>query len=426
MFAATATWTVPSPVPAAPEDTVIHAALLVAVHLHPLAAVTAMVTGPPAAGTFCCAGAAVNEQDSDWLIVNVCPAIVIVPDRGAPVWAAAVNDTVPLPVPLFPPVTVIQSALLAAVHAQDAEVVTATVPEPPAPGTSALVGDSEYAQPPACVTVKVWPAAVIVAVRAAPVLATAAKRTVPLPVPLAPEEIDSQSTSSVADHAHALSVRTSNDPWPPAASTDPLAADNVNVQPCPWFTVKACPAIVAVPDRLGPLVAATVSCTVPFPVPCPFAMVIHGALLAAVQLQSAPVATLTATPPPASSTDASFAESAYVHPCAWVTTNGCPAIVSVADRVGPLLGLTTSETAPVPLVLVPPAVIVIQSTGLVAVHVHPAVVVTATLPVPPSGPVWYAAGMSEYEHPCDCVIAKRRPATVITPVRGGPAVAATS
>jgi len=70
-------------------------------------------------------------------IVNVWPAIVIVPVRGAPVaFAWTVNSTVSLPDPLAPFVTVTQAALVAAVHAQPAPAVTVTVPDPPATVTA--------------------------------------------------------------------------------------------------------------------------------------------------------------------------------------------------------------------------------------------------------------------------------------------------
>ena len=70
--------------------------------------------------------------------------------------------------------------------------------------------------------------------------------------------------------------------------------------PC-WLTVNVCPAIVTVPDR-AVLVGATVSLTVPSPVPLPpDATVIQLTLLAAVQAQPAAAATLTETSPPAAS-----------------------------------------------------------------------------------------------------------------------------
>ena len=63
------------------------------------------------------------------MTVNVCVAIVIVPDRVVPGFAATLKPTVPLPLPEAPDVTVIHcGAPLTAVHEQPAVVVTVTVP----------------------------------------------------------------------------------------------------------------------------------------------------------------------------------------------------------------------------------------------------------------------------------------------------------
>jgi hypothetical protein len=66
--------------------------------------------------------------------VNVVPAIVIVPVWAVVVaLAAALNATVPLPVPLAPEVTVSHDVLLlTAVQAHVAPAVTVTEPVPPA------------------------------------------------------------------------------------------------------------------------------------------------------------------------------------------------------------------------------------------------------------------------------------------------------
>jgi hypothetical protein len=66
-----------------------------------------------------------------------------VPLRGdVTVLAATSNPTVPLPVPLLPPVTVIQLALLEAVQLQLLDVVTAVVDEElPAAATLCDVGE---------------------------------------------------------------------------------------------------------------------------------------------------------------------------------------------------------------------------------------------------------------------------------------------
>jgi hypothetical protein len=60
------------------------------------------------------------------LRVNVWPAMVSVPLRAAPVFAATVNATDPPPLPLAPDVMVIHDSLLVAVHVQPLAVETAT------------------------------------------------------------------------------------------------------------------------------------------------------------------------------------------------------------------------------------------------------------------------------------------------------------
>ena len=83
--------------------------------------------------------------------------------------------------------TVIQGALLTAVQAQSAGALTlVTAPATPATGTERLAGDIVGAQP-AWVTVNVWPAMVIVPLRAAlPMFGSHRVADVPLPVPLGP------------------------------------------------------------------------------------------------------------------------------------------------------------------------------------------------------------------------------------------------
>jgi hypothetical protein len=118
-------------------------ALLTAVHVQPVPAVTLTEPVPPAPAT-------------DWLVaeieyvhaapacvtVKVCPPAVIVAVRATVlVLAAALNVTVPLPVPLAPPVTVSHVALLTAVHVQPVPAVTPTEPVPPPATTDALVAD---------------------------------------------------------------------------------------------------------------------------------------------------------------------------------------------------------------------------------------------------------------------------------------------
>ena len=62
------------------------------------------------------------------------------------VFAATSKVTVPFPVPLAPVATVTHPALLVAVHAQLAVVVTATLPEPPAAANDCDAGEMLNAQ----------------------------------------------------------------------------------------------------------------------------------------------------------------------------------------------------------------------------------------------------------------------------------------
>ena len=66
-----------------------------------------------------------------------------VPVLALPVFAAALNPTEPLPLPLAPEVTVIHDAPLLAVHAQPVAEETLKVPDPPPAATDPLVGLSE-------------------------------------------------------------------------------------------------------------------------------------------------------------------------------------------------------------------------------------------------------------------------------------------
>jgi hypothetical protein len=151
--------------------------------------------------------------------VNVRPATVIVPERGPPVVGAALNPTVPEPVPLAPEVTVSQEALLVAVHAQPPPVATSMFPVPPLDGISVVSGEIEYEQlaGPCWFTLNVCPAIVTVPERAAVVGATVSL-TVPSPEPLDPDVIVTQLTLLVAVHAHPAAAVTLTATSPPLAS----------------------------------------------------------------------------------------------------------------------------------------------------------------------------------------------------------------
>ena len=121
--------------------------------------------------------------------MNVVPAIVSVPLRlDAPVFAATLNATVPFPDPDAPLVTVIQEALLAAVHGHPVATVTVLLPLPADSVNAWVVGEIAAVQEAAAwVTVKSEPAIVSVPVRLdATVFTPTLNETEPLPDPVAP------------------------------------------------------------------------------------------------------------------------------------------------------------------------------------------------------------------------------------------------
>ena len=130
VFAATLNPTVPLPEPVAPPVNVIQAALLAAVHAHPVEAVTLLLPVPPAAVKDCVVGEMAGAQAAAACVtVNVAPAIVSVPVRlVVTVFAATSNVTEPFPDPVAPPVTVIHAALLAAVQLHPVAADTALPP----------------------------------------------------------------------------------------------------------------------------------------------------------------------------------------------------------------------------------------------------------------------------------------------------------
>jgi hypothetical protein len=75
--------------------------------------------------------------------LNTCPAIVTSPLRCVDaVLAATTIETVPAPLPVPPPVTVIHAALLLAVHAHPVAAVTAALVVAPAAGALNESGDT--------------------------------------------------------------------------------------------------------------------------------------------------------------------------------------------------------------------------------------------------------------------------------------------
>jgi hypothetical protein len=152
-------------------------------------------------------------------MVTVWPAIVIVPDRDGPVVDAAVNVTVPDPLPLAPDAMAIHDALLVALHAHPDPAVTATLPLPPEAGIVCVSGDAANVQPWPCTTVTVCPPTAIVPVRVGPLVAATANATVPAPLPLAPAVIVIHGALLVAVQPHPAAALTLIVRVPPLAST---------------------------------------------------------------------------------------------------------------------------------------------------------------------------------------------------------------
>src|SRR3954465_4940658 len=131
-------------------------------------------------------------------MVKTCPPTAIAPLRAPPVFGAAVNCTVPVPLPLDPDDSVIHPTLGVAVHAHVPPALTVNEPGPPPDPTCCDEGASEYVHPPSCVTGKAWPALATGRVRPASVFPAITSCTVPLPDPLFPEEIPIQLALLVA------------------------------------------------------------------------------------------------------------------------------------------------------------------------------------------------------------------------------------
>jgi hypothetical protein len=164
LLAAAVNATVPEPSPLAPPVIVIHDAVVVAVHVQPLPEVTAIVPLPPLAAMACDGGSSayvqgagagagfglglgggsgigVGTSNAGWLIVTGRSATTTLPSRSSPPFGRTLRVTVPFPDPLDPAVTVIQAALLAAVHAHAGELAPTVISiERPAAGLAAADG----------------------------------------------------------------------------------------------------------------------------------------------------------------------------------------------------------------------------------------------------------------------------------------------
>ena len=120
------------------------------------------------------------------------------------------------------------------------------------------------------------------------------------------------------------------------------------------------------------------------PVPEPLLVTVRndGALFVEVQVQLAFDAVTDVFPfPPLAPTESEVGLIVKVHPDACVTVNVWPATVKVPVRNGPVLAAMEKFVVPGPFPDAPLVIVRNDGALLVAVHVQPAVVETAVLPV---------------------------------------------
>lgn len=305
----TAIWNVavPGPDPLVPGGTVIQLTLLVAVHEQPGTVVTTPVAVPASSLNDKDVGVHVTLKVHPVLCVTAtdCPATVSDPDRAGPAFAATLNATEPVPVPLAPDVTVIHESLRTAVQPQPLGAVTEIGgPLPAAAPTDAVVGVTVIAQVPAWETVTVWPATLMVPLRAAPPFAATLKVTTPEPLEVGGDTRVIQGAALVVAQLHPADAVTLIDKLlaPPAgAVTVEELSVNAQVGAAAWVIVSVAEPTVTVPIREAPVLAPTTKVTVPAPLPAEAVTAIHDALLTADHAH--PVVTATDPGPPAAGID---------------------------------------------------------------------------------------------------------------------------
>jgi hypothetical protein len=279
------------------------------------------------------------------------------------------------------------------------------------------------------ITVTVCPATVSVPVRyASGELAATSYRTVPLPVPLAPDVIVSQDALLVAVQPQdepVVTVTLSELAVPGGVTTMGETVKAHDVAAC-CVTVTVRPATVSVPVRVDAFgFSAIENATVPLPVPLdPDVIVSHAALLVATQVQFWLVVTATLLVPAVAAGVSDVGDTVKEHEFelpACVTVTVCPATVNVPVR-DEVVAFAAIEKLTVPLpVPLAPAVTVSHAVLLIAAQVQPAVVVTAVLLEPALDAVLSDVGDTPKVHGAGAaawVTVTVWPATVSVPVRG--------
>ena len=209
-------------------------------------------------------------------------------------------------------------------------------------------------------------ATVNVAVRTSPVFGVTLTATVPFPVPLAPEVIDSHDALVVADQVHSFIVATVNGPAaPPFDAIEAVVGfteyeQNAGLKS--WLIETVCPAITSVPVRDAPLLAATLKVTVPLPLPLLRPVnEIHDALLladhshpdgAVIDVES-PLAAEAVTEIVRGET-AETAQLGRAGAASWSIVTNCSAMTRDAVRALLVFAETVNVTAPDPVPAVPP------------------------------------------------------------------------
>jgi hypothetical protein len=231
----------------------------------------------------------------------------------------------------------------------------------------------------------------------------------PSPTPVAADVIRNHAAPLVAaqEQPAALAMPTASLPPTAGAVCDPgETANEHDVAACDTVTVW--PATVSDPDRATAVAfasAANVTTPAPEPVP-PDVTASHASFAVAVQPHPAPALTETVPDEAAAARECAVGVAANVHGApAWEMAMVWPATVIDPLRTDEdVFAATLKAAVPLP-VPVAPDVIVNHELALVTVHAHPAVPVTATLPVAAALLKLVAVGVAVTAHDAPaCVI----------------------
>jgi hypothetical protein len=236
--------------------------------------------------------------------------------------AATSYVTAPLPVPDAPPAIVMNDAPDDALQEQSAPAVTVTLWRAPPATTDWASGVTLYEQGAgggaSCVTVNVTPLTVRVPdLAAAPGFGVTVNAEMPVPVPAVGPVSVMKAALLAADQLQVLGVMTSTEAAPPVDGSVVAAGASRIVQTTgapAWLTVSVRSLTDSVPVRLaGSVLAATVNCTGPLPVPLAGDVrESQSAWGVAVQSQPAPAVTVTVFAPPAAAASMAVCDSENV------------------------------------------------------------------------------------------------------------------